>query len=153
MMRVDEIDLNILRIVQTNARLSLNQISDLLKIPKSTVSYRLKRLEQMGLIKGYHAHINFSLLNMDYVIVSLIKAKYGPNYHEELGSKLAKLPQVWGVYYTLGEWDFIVLAKFKNNESFMMDFLEKVMSIPEVERSNTQIVAKVIKEDPYEVKF
>jgi len=152
-MELDEIDLKILRVVQGNARLSLNQISDILRMPKSTVSYRLKRMERMGLILGYHAQVNFSMLDVDYVVISLIKSKYGPNYHEELGGKLAKLPQVWGVYYLLGEWDFVVLAKFKNRESFMEDFLEKVMAIPEVERSNTQIVAKVIKENPYDVNF
>ncbi|BBG27785.1 putative HTH-type transcriptional regulator [Sulfuracidifex tepidarius] len=152
-MEIDQIDLKILKMVQENARISLNQISEKLKIPKSTIAYRLKKMEQSGLIRGYHAQIDFSKLDIDYVVISLIKAKYGPNYHDDLGSKLAKLPQVWGVYYLLGEWDFVVMAKFRNREKFMAEFLEKVMSIPEVERSNTQIVAKVIKEDPYEVKF
>ncbi|BFH74001.1 Lrp/AsnC family transcriptional regulator [Sulfurisphaera javensis] len=150
---MDEFDLKILKILQTDAKYSLDEIARELKIPKSTVAYRIKKMEREGIIKGYYAHIDPASLNLDYIIISSVKAKYGKNYHVELGNKLAQIPGVWGVYFVLGENDFIVMARYKNREEFMEKFLEKVMSIPEVERTSTQVVVKIIKESPNIVIF
>ncbi|MBB5254930.1 Lrp/AsnC family transcriptional regulator [Sulfurisphaera ohwakuensis] len=150
---MDEIDLRILKILQHNAKYSLDEIAREIRIPKSTLSYRIKKLEKDGVIKGYYAYINPASLNLDYIVITSVKAKYGKNYHVELGNKLAQIPGVWGVYFVLGDNDFIVMARYKTREEFMEKFLEKVMSIPEVERTSTQVVVKIIKESPNIVIF
>ncbi|MBB5254050.1 Lrp/AsnC family transcriptional regulator [Sulfurisphaera ohwakuensis] len=145
---MDEIDLKILKILQKNAKYSLEDLSAELKIPKSTVAYRIKRLEALNIIKGYYAQIDPTALNLDYIVISLVRARYGKNYHTELGSKLASLPGVWGVYFVLGDIDFIVVGRYRNREEFVENYLEKLMSMPEIERSSTQVVVKIIKESP-----
>ncbi|BAK54442.1 Lrp/AsnC family transcriptional regulator [Sulfurisphaera tokodaii] len=150
---MDEIDLRILKILQYNAKYSLDEIAREIRIPKSTLSYRIKKLEKDGVIKGYYAYINPASLNLDYIVITSVKAKYGKNYHVELGNKLAQIPGVWGVYFVLGDNDFIVMARYKTREEFMEKFLERVMSIPEVERTSTQVVVKIIKESPNIVIF
>ncbi|MEJ2776203.1 hypothetical protein WIW90_08300 [Sulfolobaceae archaeon RB850M] len=45
--------------------------------------------------------------------------------------------------------DFIVLARYKNREDFMKNYLEKLINMPEIERTSTHVVAKVFKETPY----
>nr|2EFO_A Chain A, 150aa long hypothetical transcriptional regulator [Sulfurisphaera tokodaii str. 7]2EFP_A Chain A, 150aa long hypothetical transcriptional regulator [Sulfurisphaera tokodaii] len=150
---MDEIDLRILKILQYNAKYSLDEIAREIRIPKSTLSYRIKKLEKDGVIKGYYAYINPASLNLDYIVITSVKAKYGKNAHVELGNKLAQIPGVWGVYFVLGDNDFIVMARYKTREEFMEKFLERVMSIPEVERTSTQVVVKIIKESPNIVIF
>lgn len=150
---MDEIDLRILKILQYNAKYSLDEMAREIRIPKSTLSYRIKKLEKYGVIKGYYAYINPASLNLDYIVITSVKAKYGKNYHVELGNKLAQIPGVWGVYFVLGDNDFIVMARYKTREEFMEKFLERVMSIPEVERTSTQVVVKIIKESPNIVIF
>ncbi|BFI74515.1 Lrp/AsnC family transcriptional regulator [Sulfurisphaera ohwakuensis] len=145
---MDELDLKILKILQKNAKYSLEDLSAELKIPKSTVAYRIKRLESLNIIKGYYAQIDPTALNLDYIVISLVRARYGKNYHTELGSKLASLPGVWGVYFVLGDIDFIVIGRYRNREEFVENYLEKLMSMPEIERSSTQVVVKIIKESP-----
>jgi len=142
-----------LKILQYNAKYSLDEIAREIRIPKSTLSYRIKKLEKDGVIKGYYAYINPASLNLDYIVITSVKAKYGKNYHVELGNKLAQIPGVWGVYFVLGDNDFIVMARYKTREEFMEKFLERVMSIPEVERTSTQVVVKIIKESPNIVIF
>ena len=148
---MDEIDLKILALLQKNAKYSLDEISKELKIPKSTVSYRIKKLESSGVIKGYYAQIDPTALNLDYVIISLVKAKYGKDYHINLGNKLASLPGVFAVYFVLGDIDFVVLGRYRNREDFMKNFLERVMAMPEIERTSTQVVVKILKEAPNQV--
>ncbi len=142
----DEIDSGILRILQEDCRTPLDQIAERLRVPKSTIHYRIKRLEGEGIIEGYYARVNHAKLGRDYVTATFIRAKYGPGYHEKAGQKLSKISGVWGVYFVLGENDFILMSRSNNREDYLQK-LEKIMSMPEIERTSTQVIAKVIKED------
>lgn len=143
---LDEIDAGILRILQEDCRTPLDQIADQLRVPKSTIHYRIKRLESEGIIEGYYARVNHAKLGRDYVTATFIRAKYGPGYHEKAGQKLSKISGVWGVYFILGENDFILMSRSNNREDYLQK-LEKIMNMPEIERTSTQVIAKVIKED------
>jgi len=143
---LDELDLKILKILQDDCRISLEQIAKMVGVPKSTIYYRIKRLEDERIIEGYYAKINFAKLGKDYLTITFVKAKYAPGYHEKIGEKLSKIPGVWGVYFIFGENDFVVLARSKDREDYLRK-LELMMNMPEIERTNTQVVAKIIKED------
>ena len=144
---IDKTDRAILEILQKDCRAQLNQISNKIGVPKSTVRYRIKRMESKGIISDYCVKVDPTKLGKDYVAISHIRAKYGPNYHERIGNLLAQISGAWGVYFVFGETDFIVISRSKNREDFMKK-LEKITNMPEIERHNTQIVGKVIKEDP-----
>lgn len=144
---LDETDVQILKTLQRDCRTPFGEIADKLGVPKSTVHYRLKRLEREKIIEGYYAKINSAKLGKDYLTVTLVRAKYGPGYHEKVGRKIALVPGVWGVYFIFGENDFIVLARSDNREDYMHK-LENIMNMKEIERTNTQVVARILKEDP-----
>jgi len=141
------IDRSILKFLQQDCRISLDVLAKKVGVPKSTLHYRIKRLEKEGVIDGYYAKVDPLKLGYDYVAVILVKARYGPHYHEKLGKKIAKISGVWGVYYVLGEYDFIVLIRARDREDYM-DKLELMSSMPDIERTNTQVAAKVLVEDP-----
>ena len=143
---LDEIDSGILRILQEDCRTPLDQIADRLRVPKSTIHYRIKRLEGEGIIEGYYARVSHAKLGRDYVTATFIRAKYGPGYHEKAGQKLSEISGVWGVYFILGENDFILMSRSNSREDYLQK-LEQIMNMPEIERTSTQVVAKVIKED------
>jgi len=143
---LDEIDSGILRILQEDCRTPLDQIADRLRVPKSTIHYRIKRLEGEGIIEGYYARVSHAKLGRDYVTATFIRAKYGPGYHEKAGQKLSEISGVWGVYFILGENDFILMSRSSSREDYLQK-LEQIMNMPEIERTSTQVVAKVIKED------
>ncbi len=143
---LDEIDSGILRILQEDCRTPLDQIAERLRVPKSTIHYRIKRLEGEGIIEGYYARVSHAKLGRDYVTATFIRAKYGPGYHEKAGQKLSEISGVWGVYFILGENDFILMSRSNSREDYLQK-LEKIMNMPEIERTSTQVIAKVIKED------
>ena len=146
-LKIDEIDKKILEHLQEDCRVSLEELSSKLNLPKSTLHYRIKRLERMGIIEGYYAKVDPAKLGKDYITITLVRAKYGPGYHKRVGEKLANLPGVWGVYFVLGETDFVVLAKTRSREEFM-GILEKMINDEDIERTSTLAVVEVIKEDP-----
>lgn len=145
--QLDDIDVEILKILQKDCRVTLDQMSKMLNVPKSTLHYRIKRLEKQGVIEGYYAKINPAKLGKEYITVTLVRAKYGPGYHKKVGEKLAKLPGVWAVYFVLGETDFIILTRSNSRETFMKT-LEQMINSKEIERTSTMVVTEIIKEDP-----
>lgn len=143
---LDELDTKILTILQNDCRTPLERMAKELGVPKSTVHYRVKRLEADEIIEGYCAKVDAAKLEKDYVTITFVRAKYGPNYHDRVGKALAEIPGVSAVYFLFGETDFVALIKSRNRSDFMRK-LEKMTNMPEIERTNTQIVAKTIKED------
>jgi len=144
---IDNIDIEILRILQDNARISYSDIASKLKIPKPTVYYRVKRLETMGIIRSYNAVLDPERLGFEYITITLVRGKYGKGYHEKIGRMIAGYQYVQSVYFVLGDIDFVVIAKSPSRDHFMQ-FLESMMNSPEIERTSTMVVVKVIKEDP-----
>ncbi len=143
----DELDCAILRELQRDCRTPLQEVAKRVGAPTSTVHYRVKRLEREGVIDGYYAHVNPEKFGMDYITVIKVQAAYGPGFHERIGKKLSGLPDVWAVYFTLGETDFFVLTRSANREEYMK-ILDILMSTKGILRTSTQVVAKVIREDP-----
>jgi DNA-binding Lrp family transcriptional regulator len=143
---LDIMDLEILRVLQENARISYNEIASKLRVPKPTVYYRVKRLESMGLIKSYSAVLDPEKLGFEYITITLVRGRYGKGYHEKIGEMIASQPYVQSVYFVLGDIDFVVMAKFPSRGRFMK-FLESMINSPEIERTSTLVVVKVIKED------
>ena len=145
--RLDEIDRRLLAMLQRDCRVPLQEVAEILGVPKSTVHYRIRKLEQDGIVEGYHAQVNAARLGYDYLAVVLVRAKYGPKYHEKVGRRLAKVSGVSAVYYVLGDIDFIVLIRAQDRDDYMQK-LSQLSSMTDIERTSTQIVAQVMKEDP-----
>lgn len=144
---LDKTDIQILEVLQEDCRTPLETIAKNLGVPKSTVHYRIRRLEQSGVIEHYFAKVNATKVGKDYLAVVLVRGKYGPHYHERIGRRIAAIPGIWGVYYVLGDNDFVLLVRANDREDYMRT-LEKISGMPDIERTSTQVVAKVIKEDP-----
>ncbi|MFW9967596.1 MAG: Lrp/AsnC family transcriptional regulator [Candidatus Thorarchaeota archaeon] len=144
--KLDDLDRAILRELQNDCRTPLQDIALKVDAPTSTVHYRVKRLEREGVIDGYYANINPEKLGLDYLTVIQVRAAYGPGYHERIGKKLAKIVGVWAVYFTLGDNDFFVLTRSRNKAEYMK-ILDILMATKGIERTSTQVVAKIIRED------
>jgi len=144
---LDELDIQILKILQEDCRMTLDKISSKLRVPRSTIHYRIRRLERLGIIEGYYAKLNPEKLGKEYITITLVRAKYGPGYHEKVGEELAKLPGVWGVYFVLGDNDFVVLTRTNSRQDFLK-VLGAMTNIEGVERTSTMAVVKIVKEDP-----
>ncbi|MGA8905238.1 MAG: Lrp/AsnC family transcriptional regulator [Candidatus Bathyarchaeia archaeon] len=147
MAKLDKIDRTLLKILQKDSRVPLQVIAKRLGIPKSTVHYRISRLEREKVIEGYYAKLNPARLGYDYLAVVLVRAKYGPRYHQKVGLRLSKIPGVWAVYYVLGDLDFIVLIRALDRDDYIKK-LERLSNMSDIERTSTQVVAKILKEDP-----
>ncbi len=140
------LQLNILYMVSRLKEVNLEQISKELKIPKSTVYYNYRKLEEEGLIRGVNLEIDQSMLGLDITAITFVRTKYAGASGEETGKKIAVIPGVIAVYYVLGDIDFIVISKAINRED-LKRIIDSIAKIDEVERTSTQYVLNLIKEE------
>ncbi|HVM45102.1 MAG TPA: Lrp/AsnC family transcriptional regulator [Candidatus Thermoplasmatota archaeon] len=141
---LDDADLALLRALNVDARKSYRDLSKELGLALSTVSARVKRLEEQGYITGYVPVVDPVKLGFDLVVVIGVKIAHGKLL--EAQKRIAKAPRVFGVYDVTGEWDSIVLARFRSREE-LNDFIKDLLSLPYVERTGTQLVLNTVKEE------
>ena len=78
---LDNIDRMILNELQQDDRISTTELAKKLGIAKSTLTYRIKRLEDEKIITGYRAIVDPTKLGKDEQMIVRIRAKFGPGYH------------------------------------------------------------------------
>lgn len=138
------LDSRILGLLNENGRMSYRVIAKKLKVSLSTVSNRIHRMEEKGIIKGYAPIIDTESLGYDLQAVIGIRISKGKLL--EVQKRIAKDKRVYGVYDVTGDWDSIVMARFRNRNE-LNNFIKKVLSMDFVERTYTQFVLNVVKEE------
>lgn len=143
---MDNFDRRILKILQEDATISLKEIGKRVGLfSPSAVSKRIKYLKDQGYIKKISASLDYSKLGYGFSALTLIRGKYGHNYKDNIAQKLKEIKGVVSVYFLLGDVDFIVYTITKNKDEYS-HILEKLSSIPEIERSDTRTILEIYKE-------
>lgn len=141
---LDDVDIALLRALNQDARKSYRDLAKELGLALSTVSARVKRLEQHGYITGYVPVLDAQRLGFDLVVVVGVKIAHGKLL--EAQQRIAKMGRVFAVYDVTGDWDSIILARFRDREE-LNDFVKELLSFPHVERTGTQLVLNTVKEE------
>ncbi|MFH1451592.1 MAG: Lrp/AsnC family transcriptional regulator [archaeon] len=107
--KLDKNDKNIIEVLQNNARLPITKIAKKVRMPVDSVKYRIQRLEKIGVIRFYHAVINFPLLGTPMYAYTMLSL-FAMNEQEEnkFINYLVSQPKITWVSKTTGKWDFII---------------------------------------------
>ncbi len=143
-MEVDDLNRRILGELLKNSKRSYRQLADDLGIAPGTVLKRIKDMESSGIIKGYSVVIDHNKLGSQ--IIALIEIISSGGKLEEMGKKLARIENIYGVYETTGSPDAIIIGKFKDTDE-LGKFARFLLGLPSVSRTNTHVVLNTVKED------
>ena len=143
-MTIDENDRKLLNALLSDSKASLRKTAKKAGVSAATAMKRIKRLEKEGYIKKYSVSLNYELLRFDLDVLIDIKISKGKLF--ELEKKIAKSGNVFAVYDCTGEFDAVILARFRNRRS-MDTFLKKIQKYDFVERTNTRLILNTIKEE------
>ena len=118
MPNLDSGDLKILRIIQENCRLTAREISDMTGLPVTTVFAKIKRIEKLGLITGYHAVLKARELGASttaFIFASFAyKSEEKALSQRKVAREIASFPEVQEVHIISGEWDILIKVKAKD---------------------------------------
>lgn len=141
---LDETDREILGSLNENARKSFRDIAKELGISLTTVSNRIKILEKKGVIRGYIPVLDPSKLGYDISAIIGVKVIHGKIVETE--RDLAKDPAVYAVFDSTGDWDAVIMARFKSRAE-LNDFVKRALDHPNVDKTYTQVVLNVTKDE------
>ena len=143
-MELSKTDVSIIRVLQKNSRLSLRKIASTVSVSVATVMNRLNRLEAEGIVKKYSVYLDYEKLGFD--LEALIEIRVSKGRLIEVERKIASHPNVFAVYDITGDFDVVVLAKFRNRRTLDV-FVKKIQTYEFVERTETKIILNTIKEE------
>jgi DNA-binding Lrp family transcriptional regulator len=143
-MELNETDKKILKNLLEDARFSSRQIAKNVGVSVGTVLSRIKKMEDIGIIKGYSAILDHEKLGYELTVVTEITVSKGRLV--EMENEIAKNPNVCGVYDVTGLTDAVIIAKFKSREE-LGKFTKNLLALPYIERTNTHVVLTTVKEN------
>lgn len=143
MIKIDDLDTKILRELQWDSRQSYKDIARKLDIAEGTVYNRVNKMREQGIIKGFMVSIDYSKLGYDLTALMGIITEGGSL--SEIECEISKEPNVTAVYDVTGEYDAIIVAKFRGREE-LNNLVKKLLAMPNVKRTYTMVVLNVVKE-------
>lgn len=138
-----DLDTHLLDALLEDGRRSVRKLAEVLKVSPSTVSNRLADLRERGVITGFKPVIDYRQLGFGLVAVTKIKAR-GESL-PAIVEALARDPRLTHVYEITGEFDVLVIGRFRN-ESEMNREIKRMLGLPGIEGTNTSIVLSAAKE-------
>ena len=134
---LDETDLQILRTLQKNAKLTTKELADAVHLTPTPVFERQKRLEKKGYIKKYIAVLNPEKLNQGLQVFCKVKLKQiNHEIADAFVRKINRIPEVTECYNTSGAYDYLLkvrAADMKQYQEFILNKLGEIESLSSIE--------------------
>lgn len=144
-MEIGPIELQILRELRQNGRVSYRKLAQKLGLATGTVQGKIEKMLEEGVIKAIRASVNYGKLG--YVVTAIIGITSARRSDiPRIETLLSKNKNVYNVYSVTGEYDIMVTARFKKMDD-LNQFVKTDLSMDEISRSTTFIVLETTKEE------
>ena len=134
---LDDIDLQILRTLQRNAKLTTKELADAVHLTPTPVFERQKRLERRGYIKRYIAVLDPDKLNQGLQVFCKVKLKQiNHEIADAFVRRIQRIPEVTECYNTSGAYDYLLkvrAADMKQYQEFILNKLGEIESLASIE--------------------
>jgi len=149
---LDEKDMEILKFLQENCKISIKDISRKIGSPITTVYAKIKRMENLDIIKNYKALLNSKKLNKGttaFIFVSFGYRPFGtenPLDQREIAKKIAKFPEVQELHLITGDWDILIKIKAKDVDDIGKFVVDRLRKVEGIEKTWSCMVYDAVKE-------
>ncbi|MCL2172640.1 MAG: Lrp/AsnC family transcriptional regulator [Nitrososphaerota archaeon] len=150
--KLDDKDLAILVLIQENSKLTANQIAKKTNTPITTVFAKIKRMEDLGIIKQYRAIIAPEKLNLTTAAFILAAVSYGNKPDETLitqrgvAEEIAKFFEVQEVHIITGDWDLLIKIRAESVNTIGNFVVDKLRRVNGLQKTLTCMIFETIKE-------
>ena len=135
--KLDKVDLQILRTLQENARLTTKELAAQVSLSSTPVFERLKRVEREGYIKKYIAVLDADKLNQGFVVFCNVKLRrMNKDIAMEFTRIIQNIPEVTECYNISGSYDYLLkihAPNMKYYQEFIINVLGTIDSLGSLE--------------------
>lgn len=138
----------LLNLIEKNSRLGLKELAVLLGVSEIDVANELAKLEQEGVICGYHTLINWDKTDIEKV-TALIEVKVTPQRgqgFDKIAERIYNYPEVKSVYLISGGFDLLVTLEEKSLKEIANFVSDKLSTLDSVLSTATHFILKKYKD-------
>lgn len=145
---LDAVDMEILRALQKNARLTTKELAAMVNLSTTPVFERVKRLEQRGYIKSYVAVLDAEKLGRGFVVFCSVKMRrIGREIAEDFARVVRSIPEVTECYNISGSYDYLLKIHAPNMKYYQEFVLNILGNIDHLGSLESTFVMDEIKHD------
>ena len=135
---IDNIDLKILNILSEDAKIPYTEVAKRVFVSGGTVHVRMKKLEEMGIVKGTTLKIDYAKLGYDITCFLGIYLEKSSLY-DEVVSKLKEVPEIVTIRYTTGNYNIFCKIHCKDTQHLRDVLHDKIQTVDGIESTETFI--------------
>lgn len=143
----DEKDLQILRLLQKNARITVKEIGEQVHLSTTPVHERIKRMETTGIIKQYAALLDHTKVNKPLMVICYVSLKeHNKNAGVKFIETINRLSEVVECYSISGEFDFMLKVMAANMDDYYNFHVNKLSQLENMGHVQSVFVMGIIKQ-------
>jgi transcriptional regulator, AsnC family len=145
-MELDDTDRAILKILQEDARTAFSEIARRIDMSSATVHDRVGRMEDEGIIKGYHANVDPRAVG--YGVAAFVGLRVEKGGKEETLDRLREIEQIRELHLTTGEWDVMMKIVADDTDALRELMFNNVATVDGFARSQTMVILGTDQDEP-----
>jgi DNA-binding Lrp family transcriptional regulator len=138
---LDNIDLELLALLEVDGRMPNNALAERVGVAPSTCLTRIRRLREIGAIRGFHADVNPAWIGRP--IQAMIAVRIRSDARDAIGKfaeSLAGIPAVRDVYFVSGSYDFLLHVATADVEDLRSIITERLSGTHLVSGTETHLI-------------
>lgn len=145
---MDKIDRRILSLLQNDGRLTNAALAELVGIPPSSSSDRVRRLVQAGYITAFSARLNPHKLGFGLLVfVEVLLDKTTPDAFEKFAEGIRKVPEILECYMVAGGFDYLIKIRLADMGAYRSLLGHVLLSLPSVRETRTYAVMEELRSE------
>ena len=131
MKKLDINDIKILKQLQKNASLSIEEISERISLSRNACWRRIRRLEDDGIINKRVAIVNAEALDLGQMVIVLISTNsHDPKWLSLFRAAIIEMPEIMGAHRMSGDLDYILRVRVRDVRAYDKFYQRLISKVP-----------------------
>ena len=146
--KIDAFDLKILQIIQENNKITSEVLAKEVGLSSSACQRRINSVRKAGIIQKDVSIIDRNFIGRKItIVVQVLSDKEGIEYDDEFKKTMLKAPEVMQCYYVTGDYDYVLIATFKDMEEYEIFTKKYFLNNSNIKRFSSMVVMNRVKEN------
>ena len=148
MYKLDSFDLKILELIQVNNKITSQVLAKKVGLSSSACQRRINSMRKAKIIKKDVSVIDQNIIGRQItIVVQVLSDKEGIEYSEEFKKLMIKAPEVMQCYYVTGDYDYVLIATFKDMGEYEIFTKKYFLENSNIKRFSSMVVMNRVKEN------